>query len=163
VLCYLKAGICSLSLEISLPSHEIQPYDSIVQVMDLPQWGWRTILKLTYWVRGANPSTLERKRAVECINWVMWMQGSAPYIGGEPRFDHIDLIVLISILIRFVTTHISISKYQHFDLNQDHTTMWMHGSPPYIGGAPKPYNYARYLIRGNPLCPYGIVYRRAYG
>ena len=33
------------------------------QVLALPPSGWLTILQLTCWVRGSNPSTLERERA----------------------------------------------------------------------------------------------------
>jgi hypothetical protein len=31
--------------------------------LSLPRFGWLTVLKLTRWVRGTNPSTLERARA----------------------------------------------------------------------------------------------------
>jgi hypothetical protein len=50
----------------------------------------------------------------ECINWVMWMQGAAPYIGGEQNQHSCTRI--------FHATSIFIPV---FFLDQNHTAMRM--------------------------------------
>jgi hypothetical protein len=60
-----KSGACSqLAVPQNLNALPVLPVQAgTCHLLALPQSGWLTIPKLTYWVCGTNPSTLEQKLA----------------------------------------------------------------------------------------------------
>jgi len=65
---------------VSSPPWHKPAHISQLHLLALPNSGWPTILKMTCWVCGTNPSTLERKRAPGPSNWLARI-----HPGGNPE------------------------------------------------------------------------------